>query len=113
MITPSSPMRSWRLSELRSGGLSARCATRPRGTVLSSRSLCRGRNPSTVGSFVRILRDAGLNQEIREKQTVGYYEGLLNEGSRVSSMGSLLTGQIGRPSASATRNIRALRQTDK
>ena len=41
-------------------------------------------NLATIGSVVRILRDAGLNQEDRQKQTVGYYEGLLNEGSRVA-----------------------------
>ena len=70
-------------------------------------------NLATIGSVVRILRDAGLNQEDRQKQTVGYYEGLLNEGSRVARMGSLLTGQISRPPDSATRNIRALRQLDK
>ena len=38
-----------------------------------------------AGSFIRIMRDAGLNQEDRQKQTVGYYEGLLNAGSRVTS----------------------------
>jgi len=66
-----------------------------------------------AGSFVRIMRDAGLNQEDRQKQTVGYYEGLLNAGARVTSMGSLLTGQLNPPIPSATRNIRALRQRDK
>jgi lysophospholipase L1-like esterase len=66
-----------------------------------------------AGSFIRMMRDAGLNQEDRQKQTVGYYEGLLNAGSRVTSMGSLLTGQLNPPIPSATRNIRALRQRDK
>ena len=69
--------------------------------------------PDGAGALVRIMRETGLNQEDREKQTVGYYEGLLNEGSRVSSMGSMLTGTLSRPIAAETRNIRALRQRDK
>ena len=40
----------------------------------------------------RTLYKDELNREAREQQTAGYYEGLLNEGSRVSAMNSLITG---------------------
>jgi lysophospholipase L1-like esterase len=64
---------------------------------------------------LQALRNPGLNREDRERQTVGYYEGLLNEGSRVTSMGSLLTGQMSASgsAAGAARRIRALRQPEK
>ena len=66
----------------------------------------------TLATVLQTLRNTGLNREDRERQTVGYYEGLLNEGSRVTSVGSLLTSQAGRADA-ASRRIRALRQPDK
>jgi lysophospholipase L1-like esterase len=40
----------------------------------------------------RALYKYELNREAREQQTSGYYEGLLNEGSRVSAMNRLITG---------------------
>jgi lysophospholipase L1-like esterase len=66
----------------------------------------------TLPTILQTLRNTGLNQEDRERQTVGYYEGLLNEGSRVTSVGSLLTSPASRADA-ASRRIRALRQPDK
>jgi lysophospholipase L1-like esterase len=48
--------------------------------------------PTTVGAnpasarLMSTLSNRGLNKEAREALTAGYYEGLLNEGSRVSSM---------------------------
>jgi lysophospholipase L1-like esterase len=45
-----------------------------------------------VGDIVRTAQNRDLNQEAREELTGGYYEGLLNEGSRVSSMNALITG---------------------
>jgi GDSL-like lipase/acylhydrolase family protein len=41
----------------------------------------------------RTLSKDELNREARERNTVAYYEGLLNEGSRVSSMNTLVTGE--------------------
>jgi lysophospholipase L1-like esterase len=41
----------------------------------------------------RTLFKDELNREARERNTVAYYEGLLNESSRVSSMNSLITGE--------------------
>lgn len=40
----------------------------------------------------RALYKDELNREAREQETAGYYEGLLNEGSRVSAMNRLITG---------------------
>jgi lysophospholipase L1-like esterase len=40
----------------------------------------------------RALYKYELNREAHEQQTAGYYEGLLNEGSRVSAMNRLVTG---------------------
>ncbi len=37
------------------------------------------------------MSDRGLNKEAREALTAGYYEGLMNEGSRLSSMNRLVT----------------------
>jgi hypothetical protein len=42
--------------------------------------------------LLRTLHKNELNREAREAQTAGYYEGLLNEGSRVSGMNALVTG---------------------
>jgi lysophospholipase L1-like esterase len=39
-----------------------------------------------VDQLASTLSNRGLNKEAREALTAGYYEGLLNEGSRVSSM---------------------------
>ena len=49
---------------------------------------------SSGGSDVvmRTLANRDLNKEAREALTAGYYEGLLNEGSRVSGMNRLITG---------------------
>ena len=41
---------------------------------------------------LRTLHRNELNREAREAQTAGYYEGLLNEGTRVSGMNALTTG---------------------
>jgi lysophospholipase L1-like esterase len=42
--------------------------------------------------LLRTLHKDELNREAREAQTAGYYEGLLNEGSRVSGMNAIVTG---------------------
>lgn len=42
--------------------------------------------------LVRTLSNRNLNKEAREALTAGYYEGLINEGSRLSSMNRLVTG---------------------
>jgi lysophospholipase L1-like esterase len=41
----------------------------------------------------RTLSKDELNREARERNMVAYYEGLLNESSRVSAMNSLITGE--------------------
>lgn len=41
--------------------------------------------------LVDTLSNRGLNKEAREALTAGYYEGLLNEGSRLSGMNRLVT----------------------
>jgi lysophospholipase L1-like esterase len=43
-------------------------------------------------TVIRTVQNRDLNKEAREELTGGYYEGLLNEGSRVSSMNALITG---------------------
>lgn len=48
----------------------------------------------TTRTIVRTVQNRDLNREAREALTGGYYEGLLNEGSRVSSMNSLLTNAV-------------------
>ena len=55
-----------------------------------------GWSPSgAVGSFtdnlVTTMGNRDLNKEAREAMTAGYYEGLINEGSRVSSMNRFVT----------------------
>lgn len=47
---------------------------------------------SVARTLLRTLHKDELNREAREAQTAGYYEGLLNEGSRVSGMNALTTG---------------------
>jgi lysophospholipase L1-like esterase len=47
---------------------------------------------SVSNKLLRTLHKDELNREARERQTAGYYEGLLNEGSRVSGMNALITG---------------------
>lgn len=47
---------------------------------------------SFAKKLLRTLHKDELNREAREAQTAGYYEGLLNEGSRVSGMNALVTG---------------------
>lgn len=50
---------------------------------------------AALGAAQKVIRTAqnrDMNREAREELTGGYYEGLLNEGSRVSSMNSLITG---------------------
>jgi hypothetical protein len=47
---------------------------------------------SLTRKLLRTLHKDELNREAREAQTAGYYEGLLNEGSRVSGMNALVTG---------------------
>jgi lysophospholipase L1-like esterase len=46
----------------------------------------RGAVAVSTGELVATLSNRGLNKEAREALTAGYYEGLLNEGSRLSSM---------------------------
>lgn len=45
-------------------------------------------------NVVRTAQSRELNREAREELTGGYYEGLLNEGSRVSAMNALLTSSV-------------------
>jgi hypothetical protein len=47
---------------------------------------------SVPKKLLRTLHKDELNREAREQQTAGYYEGLLNEGSRVSGMNAFVTG---------------------
>jgi lysophospholipase L1-like esterase len=47
---------------------------------------------SPLNRILRTLHRDELNREARERQTAGYYEGLLNEGSRVAGMNALITG---------------------
>ncbi len=47
---------------------------------------------SVPRKLLRTLHKDEVNREAREAQTAGYYEGLLNEGSRVSGMNALITG---------------------
>jgi lysophospholipase L1-like esterase len=47
---------------------------------------------SLTRKLLRTLHKDELNREAREQQTAGYYEGLLNEGSRVSGMNAIITG---------------------
>lgn len=47
---------------------------------------------SAADALVETLSNRGLNKEAREELTAGYYEGLINEGSRLSSMNRLVTG---------------------
>jgi hypothetical protein len=44
-----------------------------------------------MARLLTTLSDRNMNTEAREALTAGYYEGLINEGSRVSSMNRLLT----------------------
>jgi lysophospholipase L1-like esterase len=46
----------------------------------------RGPAAAWAGELVSTLSNRGLNKEAREALTAGYYEGLLNEGSRLSTM---------------------------
>lgn len=46
---------------------------------------------SFAKKLLRTLHRHELNREAREAQTAGYYEGLLNEGSRVSGMNAFVT----------------------
>lgn len=48
---------------------------------------------SLAAKVIRTLHKDELNREAREAQTAGYYEGLLNEGSRVAGMNALITGR--------------------
>lgn len=49
-----------------------------------------------AGELVRTLTTKSTSAEAREQQTAGYYEGLLDEGSRVSAMSLLVTGGVTR-----------------
>jgi lysophospholipase L1-like esterase len=49
-------------------------------------ALPRGFGGTGIDQLASTLSNRGLNKEAREALTAGYYEGLLNEGSRVSSM---------------------------
>ena len=51
-----------------------------------------GWTPAPVTTVVDTLSSRGLNKEAREALTAGYYEGLINESSRVSAMNRLVTG---------------------
>lgn len=48
--------------------------------------------PPQTSMVVSTLASRELNKEAREVLTAGYYEGLINESSRVSSMNRLVTG---------------------
>lgn len=60
------------------------------GTIEAPRYRRQGDSPAR--RLLRTLHKDELNREARERETAGYYEGLLNEGSRVSAMNSLITG---------------------
>lgn len=49
-------------------------------------------NPGWVRRGLATVQSRELNREGKDAQTAGYYEGLLNEGSKVSSVNSLLLG---------------------
>lgn len=51
-----------------------------------------GWSPKAGDTLVATLSSRELNKEAREALTAGYYEGLINESSRVSSMNRLVTG---------------------
>src|SRR5688572_6102649 len=51
-----------------------------------------GWSPDAGTELVETLSSRNLNKEAREALTAGYYEGLINESSRVSSMNRLVTG---------------------
>lgn len=61
--------------------------------------------------LLKTLHKRELNREDADEQTAGYYEGLLSESTRVSSMNHLITGRA-RP-ARRHAEIHALRQPDK
>src|SRR5262245_4548720 len=50
--------------------------------------------PPFLRALVNLASSRGLNVEDQTRQTAGYYEGLLQEGSRVSSIGSVITGRV-------------------
>jgi lysophospholipase L1-like esterase len=49
-----------------------------------------GETRRSLDNLVETLSSRDLNKEAREALTAGYYEGLLNEGSRISGMNQLL-----------------------
>jgi lysophospholipase L1-like esterase len=51
-----------------------------------------GLAPHEAKTLMSTLSSRELNKEAREALTAGYYEGLINEGARVSSMNRLVTG---------------------
>jgi lysophospholipase L1-like esterase len=51
-----------------------------------------GWSPDAGTELLDTLSSRNLNKEAREAMTAGYYEGLINESSRVSSMNRLVTG---------------------
>jgi hypothetical protein len=54
-----------------------------------------GWSPDAGGRLLRTLSNREPNMEAREALTAGYYEGLINEGSRVSWMNRLSTERAG------------------
>jgi len=48
--------------------------------------------PPAVRTLTSTLANRELNQEARAAQTAGYYEGLIDEGARVSAMNRLISG---------------------
>src|SRR5215207_6297817 len=51
-----------------------------------------GWSPDAGAELLDTLSSRNLNKEAREEMTAGYYEGLINESSRVSGMNRLVTG---------------------
>jgi lysophospholipase L1-like esterase len=67
-----------------------------------------------ASELLDVMQRRELNQEAIADQTAGYYEGLLNESGRVSSMSAILSGRLGRSSeASAADRILAVRRPDR
>jgi lysophospholipase L1-like esterase len=63
----------------------------------------RGSRYAWLFSVVSTIQSRELNKEGQDQQTAGYYEGLLNEGSRVSSMNSLLLSGVTRTNEPKTQ----------
>src|SRR5687767_2209709 len=75
--------------------------------------------PPESGRFIHelleVLQRRGLSSEAAADHAAGYYEGLLNEGGRVSSMNAIVSGRLGvrKNPARPDTGIRALRLPDR